>query len=100
MKSSGLRGALVAHVVELAGDRSDAERQALIARVEALLAGTSEAELEVVERRLQSDDHPFGYHAPIPLVRKIHRLLADLLLAADSKLEGAERLAQVADRSL
>src|SRR5262245_60662385 len=100
MKSSGLRGALVAHVVELAGDRSEADRQALIARVETLLAEASEAELAAVERRVRSDDYPFGYHAPIPLVRQIHRVLADLLLASDSKLEGAERLAAVADRSL
>ena len=54
-----------------------------------------------VVQRVSNAEYGFSYHPPIELVRNIHHVMAEVLLAADSRVEAGEKLAPIAgDRLL
>jgi 1-acyl-sn-glycerol-3-phosphate acyltransferase len=66
------------------------------AALERELASGDAGELLALEKHLAADDG-WAYYPPDPLARRIHHLLADRFLAADSRLVGRDHLAMVAD---
>jgi 1-acyl-sn-glycerol-3-phosphate acyltransferase len=98
--ASELRAGLLAHVLEFAGEYTPAQRAQLSTAVSALLETASETELTQTVERLRCEEFGFCYHAPIVLVKRIHHAMAEVLLAPESHVEGGERLAPIADRSL
>jgi 1-acyl-sn-glycerol-3-phosphate acyltransferase len=95
-----LRGTLLSRVLEFAGEYSADERARLEAGVAALLADATDAELASVFERVAREDYAFCYHPPLALVRKIHHVMAEVLLGSDSRVEGGEQLRAVAGKSL
>lgn len=95
-----LRGPLLSHVLEFASEYSADEHARLEAAVSALLASATDAELKSVFERVGREQYDFCYHPPVALARKIHRAMAEVLLGADSRVEGGEHLRAVERDSL
>src|SRR6185503_12838055 len=88
-------------------------REQLITAILEFLAGQDLLTLEDVRRGLETEidaagddalialkqrltlDAGWGYYPPDPLARRIHHLLADRFLLADSEVLGAEHLLQL-----
>jgi 1-acyl-sn-glycerol-3-phosphate acyltransferase len=87
-----LRGPVLSHVLEFAGEYSSAERARLEGAVSALLANATDAEVKSVVERVSREHYDFCYHPPIELVRKIHHAMADVLIGSESRVEGGEHL--------
>jgi len=98
--ASELRKGLLLHVLEFAGEYTPAQRAQLSAAVSALLEQASDTELTQTVERLRCEEFGFCYHPPIVLVKRLHHAMAEVLLAADSRVEGGASLAPIADSSL
>ncbi|MBM4363730.1 MAG: 1-acyl-sn-glycerol-3-phosphate acyltransferase, partial [Deltaproteobacteria bacterium] len=82
------RGAIVGQILAFARGRAREGHEGLAARVERELDLAGEAAVRSLVERLFVGDVPFGYHPPEAIPRRVHHLLAELMLEPGSGWAG------------
>ncbi len=86
------RATIVAAITGFLADRDPTTLAALRASVERVLDDAGESGVTTMARALAVAGRDWDYYPPDALTRRIHHVLADRLLEAGSRVEGAEHL--------
>jgi 1-acyl-sn-glycerol-3-phosphate acyltransferase len=98
LSPNSARAALAEQLIAFAGDNPPEAVERLRAELKQVLDAGGRAGIARLFKRLATTGSDWTYYASDPLARKIHSVLGDVVLGAESALEGSEQLERVRGR--